>query len=651
MEFESDSGSVKAIRTAAAPQMNWVGFHGPWGVPFAKGHPLKPGSVKVEPESSRAIWSDGSLAVEVTRSRSVDSKHWRETYRFRNLSEHPLIFSPADLGICLPFADDYKSGAQVCLTARCHTHLWAEGSSAWVCAISMNSRPPHLGVVLTQGALDGYSISDREWDSNDRGVFLVHPMIAEIPANNFTEISWIIFCHQGWDDFFAKARTLNPAFIRMSAERYTAPVGEPIRIFAESATALPGATLTRNGKSVKTRISDGRLSCTFTPTAPGEQVVELKFNGRCEKLVVLVTPKPDELLRARAEFLMSKKQLLDPQSPHDGSFPVLDLETGQFVFDGNPDHNSSRERMGSGVFIGRMWQCAPATEFRDRLQASFLRYYAFINREIQNQDGVVANDLQDFEHIRLYNYPWVAVSHLCAWRMTHEKPCLQRLLAVLRDFYNNRNGAHFYVICQPISETLAALKEAGLEAEYQEVRAMFKAHAATIRATGIDIPRHEVAYEQSIMGPAMQITAETALATGDADCLAAAETFRPMLEAFGGQHPHYRLHDIGIRHWDGFWFGKPRAGGRLYGDTMPHYWSTITAEAFRFYAAAAKRPEYFVRVRQILLANFSQFDADGAGHCAYLYPRSVNGIPARYQDPYDNDQDWTLVHYLQYKDL
>ena len=649
MEFASDSGAVTAIRTAAAPEMNWVGFRGPWGVPRAKGHPLKPGQVKVEPESSRAVWSDGILAIDVLRSRSGDSTHWRETYRFRNLSDRPLSFSPTDLGIGLPFADDYKSGARVCLTARCHTHLWAEGSSAWVCALAMNSRPPHLGVVLTRGGLDGYSITDREWDSNDRGVFLVHPVITEIPANSFTEISWVIFCHEGWDDFFAKASALNPTFIRMSAERYAVPVGETIRIFAESATALQGATLTRNGQSIEPRISGGRLSGTFTAAAPGEQVVELKFNERYEKLVVMVTPQPEDLLRARAEFLLTKKQLLDPQSPQDGSFPVLDLETGKFVFDGNPDHNTSRERMGSGAFIGLLWQRTPATEFRDRLQASFLRYYAFINREIQNPDGVVANDVQDFAHIRLYNYPWVVVSHLCAWRMTQDQACLQRLMAVLRDFYNQRNGAHFYVICQPISATLTALKEAGLEADYQEARTLFKAHAAAIRATGINIPRHEVAYEQSIMGPAMQITAETALATGDADCLAAAEIFRPMLEAFGGQQPHYRLHDIGIRHWDGYWFGKPRDGGRLYGDTMPHYWSTITAEAFRYYATVANRPEYFDRVRQILLANFSQFDANGAGHCAYLYPRSVNGIPAQYQDPYDNDQDWTLVHYLLFE--
>ena len=374
--------------------------------------------------------------------------------------------------------------------------------------------------------------------------------------------------------------------------------------------------------------------------------MELKLNGRLEKLVALVTPKPEDLLRARAEFLMDKKQLLDLKSPHDGSFPVLDLDTGKFVFDGNPDHNSSRERLGSGVFIGLMWLRTPDGEFRDRLKASFLRFYTFLNREIQNSDGVVADDVKYFARIRLYNYPWAAHAHLCAWHMTRDKACLQRLMANLRDLYGKRKGAHFYVICQPISETLSVLKEADMAAEYQEALAMFKSHADTIVKTGINIPRHEVAYEQSIMGPALQIIAETALVTGDTNYLASAEAFRPMLEAFGGQQPHYRLYDIGIRHWDGFWFGKPRQGGRLYGDVMPHYWSTITAEAFRFYAAVDKRPEYFDRARQILLANFSQYDANGAGHCAYLYPRSVNGTLGQYQDPYDNDQDWTLVHYL-----
>ena len=647
MEFIPDTGSVGSIRIDSAAHMNWVGFHGRWGEPLAKGLKLAVSGVELKPEGLRTTWSDGALAVEITRSHSHDFGQWTESYRFRNLTSQPLVFKPGDLAIRVMLADDYKSGAAVCLTARCHAHLWAEGSSAWISALQMNGKGPHLGLVLTRGALDGYSIVDRAGDSNDRGAFVVHPAIKDIPTGGTSEISWTIFSHQGWDDFFAKAKAVNPAFIRLTADRYTVELGQPIHVSAESASSLAGAEFTVNGRPVQARVDAGKLTCEIAPSVPGEQVVELKINGRHEKLVALVTPKPDDLLRARAEFLVGKKQVLDKNSPQDGAYPVLDLDTGKLVIgDGNPDHNTSRERMGSGVLVGLMWQRMPDGEFRERLKASFLRYYAFLNREIQSPDGVVHNDIHYGGGIRLYNAPWAAASHLCAWNITRDRECLQRLMQNLRAYYA-RDGANHYVICLPIQESLVALKEAGLENEYGEALGFFRRHTDAIVKKGINIPRHEVAYEQSIMAPAMQIIAETALVTGVPAYRDAAETFRPMLEAFGGQQPHYRLNDIGIRHWDGFWFGKPREGGRLFGDVMPHYWSTITSEAFRFYAAEAHHPEYYQRARQILLANFSIYDSSGAGHCAYLYPRSVNGNPAQYQDPWDNDQDWALVHYLR----
>lgn len=58
--------------------------------------------------------------------------------------------------------------------------------------------------------------------------------------------------------------------------------------------------------------------------------------------------------------------------------------------------------------------------------------------------------------------------------------------------------------------------------------------------------------------------------------LTAAKLQMPSLEAFNGKQPDVHLYDIGIRHWDGYWFGK----GELLGDTMPHYWSALTAIAF-----------------------------------------------------------------------
>ncbi len=56
----------------------------------------------------------------------------------------------------------------------------------------------------------------------------------------------------------------------------------------------------------------------------------------------------------------------------------------------------------------------------------------------------------------------------------------------------------------------------------------------------------------------------------------------PALEALNSTQPNYHQHEIAIRHWDGYWFGKRQT----FGDVYPHYWSAVTAAVFHYYAAA-----------------------------------------------------------------
>ncbi|EXF73240.1 six-hairpin glycosidase [Colletotrichum fioriniae PJ7] len=87
---------------------------------------------------------------------------------------------------------------------------------------------------------------------------------------------------------------------------------------------------------------------------------------------------------------------------------------------------------------------------------------------------------------------------------------------------------------------------------------------------------------------------------------------------FAGKQPDYRLHDVAIRHWDGYWFGKDHEA-----------------------AAALKSANSIIRNNPPLL------EANGRASCAYIYPTSVNGRAGNYKDPYANDQDWVLAHLLQ----
>ena len=197
-------------------------------------------------------------------------------------------------------------------------------------------------------------------------------------------------------------------------------------------------------------------------------------------------------------------------------------------------------------------------------------------------------------------------------------------------------------IGMPILESLALLQKFSLKTEYDEVLALYQKHGDVLLEISTNFPRSEVNYEQSIVGPSVQILAEVYLATGDRKYL---EGLRPLLlclEAFNGQQPDYHLNDIAIRHWDDYWFGKCQ----LYGDTLPHHWSTITAICFDDIARATSDKRYFERAKRILANNLCLFHGDGSASCASGFPLTINDKPGRFLDPLANDQDWALVYYL-----
>jgi hypothetical protein len=183
---------------------------------------------------------------------------------------------------------------------------------------------------------------------------------------------------------------------------------------------------------------------------------------------------------------------------------------------------------------------------------------------------------------------------------------------------------------------------AGMQAEKEALLNDYKLFGDFIIKNGIYYPKHEVNYEQSIVAPAVTALCELYLVTKDEKYLTAAKLQMPSLEAFNGNQPDVHLYDIGIRHWDGYWFGK----NELLGDTMPHYWSALTAIAFQRYYQCTQEKDYERRAKGIVENNLLNFKEDGKASCAYLYPDTINGKSGKYYDAYANDQDWALVYYL-----
>lgn len=115
-----------------------------------------------------------------------------------------------------------------------------------------------------------------------------------------------------------------------------------------------------------------------------------------------------------------------------------------------------------------------------------------------------------------------------------------------------------------------------------------------------------------------------------------------ILELFNARQPHYLQHEVAIRHWDGYWFGKDRQ----YGDTYPHYWSALTGNVYMLWYRISGEERYLKMAENSLRGVLSLFFPDGSASCAYVFPVTVNGKAGQRYDEYANDQDWGMYFYL-----
>ena len=99
---------------------------------------------------------------------------WVESYELINTGARPV--SVGSIAVSTPWRDVYFSAADS-LRGAVHAHLWTGGRDSWVWAIPMSGVGPGLGLVLTAGTLDAYSVASRNivTSSNIRGHLYLHP--------------------------------------------------------------------------------------------------------------------------------------------------------------------------------------------------------------------------------------------------------------------------------------------------------------------------------------------------------------------------------------------------------------------------------------------------------------------------------------------
>ncbi len=602
--ISGDAATDWLVKTDGS-QYPWIGSRYQWGNGY------------FEIDGQRAFWQlDGAAktrvgGVEISVTRQSDGEDILERYTFTNKSAKDLDLT--NIGIFTPFNDNYP-GALICMTNRCHAHIWTGGRVAWVKAMRMNGKGPHLGLILCEGSIDDYDQWERAHEkamSHTRGILALAPSNLTLKPGESASLAWRIFAHQG-DDF--EAQLLKRGGMIVSSDKYVCEVGETAHVSFSTAK--------------------GTETLDVVMDKPGEKIVSYAET----KAVLWGVSKIDDILSKRAAFILARQQMNDPTDPRDGAFMIYDNETDSLVTKPGSRHDLSagRERLGMGCFLAEYLRRHPDP----KAQAVLVRYAKFVREKLQKPDYTTLSGIVTPPWDRGYNYAWVADFYFRLYELTknvqYARDGYETLQALYRGF-----GHGFYCVGYPVRNGLAALQNAGLTSEYYQLLSDFRKTADIFMHRGFNMPKIEVNYEQSIVAPAVQVLCDVYLATRDEKYLSSARALLPLLEAFAGSQPHYRLNDIGLRHWDGYWFGKRQE----YGDVFPHHWSAITAAVFLSYAEATGDTTYQKRAEQIVRNNLCQFFEDGRASCAHLFPRQINGNPAAFTDAYANDQDWALVQY------
>lgn len=606
----SAQGDIDCIQVAGDP-MNWIlktdGTQYPW--------------VTERYRWGRALGLPEGVAVAVSRKQKGDDVV--ETYTFRNTSSKAAELK--DVSICTPWNDNYPDAA-TCMTSRCNAHIWAGGENTWVKLMRMSGQGPHMGLVLTRGAIDGYEVWERDGkkgSSNFRGVIAMRLPQMTLKRGQTYTLEWMLFSHCGTD---FDEQLLRRGGIVVSSAKYVYEVGQTASVTF------------RKGSQTKTvsRIAE----------QPGEMRISCKIGGRTAYACLLAVSSEQLLIDRRARFIVEHQQMQNPMDPRFGAYMVYDCEGDSIETDhhNRADLDEGRERLGMGIFLAEYYKTSPSRQ----LLRSLERYAHFLRDKLQDDTYMTKSSLLKQSKNRGYNYPWVADFYFRMYDITHEQHYARdgyaTMLSLFRMFKHN-----FYCIDYPVSESLLALRHAGLTAEADTLLGHYRLTADEFCSNGLHFPKSEVNYEQAIIAPAMQYLCEMYLETHDERYFDVARQMLPPVAALNAHQPDYHQNDIAIRHWDGFWFGKHR----LWGDVYPHYWSTITAGAFHYYAKCLKtkgqtsEADYYQhRAENIVRNNLCLFYEDGKATCAYVLPDRINGEPGRHGDAYANDQDFALMYYL-----
>jgi len=647
LAIENDTRNMNWMLETDGSQYVWTGKGYGWGLGFfylVSGRDTllqewtSPIDVQTYGAGAKSIYKVGDLRITVERTSDKDDLI--ENYIFTNTGKSPLQL--VDIGINTPFNDNYPD-ATVCMQSRTNAHIWDGENAAYVNAMHMSGQAPHLGLVVTGGSIKSYEIKERDIKkalSNFRGVIILNPENMYLKSGESKTVSWRIFSHSGQADFHAKA--LNAGSIMARSSKYVYALGETAELTFETKKSLKNLQLYQNGKKMTLTEKDGVYTASAKINETGDIRFELVYDGgKKTHISCLGISGEEELIRKRADFILSHQQLNDPNDERDGAFMVYDNETDKIFRNDKPsvsfnDRDEGAERLGMGVFLALYYQKTKDPKIKEAL----IKYARFVRNKLQDKEYRTWSTADHKYRNRLYNYCWVSHFYFRMFQVTGDRQFLLDGCSTIKSMYNQFGHDTYSGIPLPLAMKL--LRENQMNDLADSILADAKKLGDICLKNGTNFPPFEVIYERGVVQGAIVSYTELYLVTGEKKYLDGVAVQIPLLESFTGAQPSYHLNDITLSHWDGYWFGKRE----MWGDVLPHHWSAGAGMSYTLYAKATGDASYQRKAENIVRNNLCAFFEDGRASCAYLYPYKVNGVKAQFYDPYANDQDWALAYYL-----
>lgn len=267
-----------------------------------------------------SVYENGDIRVIVERTFDQDG-YLNEKYILKNLRDIDLFLEEGDVGIALPFNDMYTY-ADDCMTNRCNTHIWCGGNTTYINAVKMGESEINLGLVLTEGAIESYSMCNAD-TYNRRGVFILNCGHIELLASEEYVWNWKLFWHKDIAEFKKIIRRYKNT-VEIEAENYTIYYGEALRCRISTSFEPKMLSVTLN-ESVLTpfREKDGYY-IEYVPERYGNNRLTVQADDIHSYAEFYVSETPDELIKKRLYFIAEKQQYKRKQSPLYGAFLIYD---------------------------------------------------------------------------------------------------------------------------------------------------------------------------------------------------------------------------------------------------------------------------------------------------------------------------------------